>query len=116
MRPRPETTPDETLYVSPSGLPIATTSPPTSTAPPSVAGTTGCGSVAGASVAMSCFGSADATLAADLVPSEKIRLTGLRSAITWFAVRTVPSSATITPVPSAPCAVRTTATDGPTRR
>ena len=40
---------------SPSGLPIATTPPPTSTAPPSVAGTTGCGSVAGASVAMSCL-------------------------------------------------------------
>jgi len=80
-----------------------------------VAGTTGCGSVAGASVATSCSGSADATVAVDFVPSAKTRLIALRSAMTWFAVSTVPSAATITPVPSAPRAVRTTATEGPTR-
>ena len=113
---RAEITPDETLYVSPSGLPIATTGPPTSTPPPIVAGTTGSGSVAGASIAMSFFGSAAATVAADLVPSAKMTLTALPSAMTWWAVRTAPLSETITPVPSAPRAVRITATEGPTRR
>jgi hypothetical protein len=40
VRLRPETTPAETLSVSPRGLPIATTDAPTSAPPPRVAGTT----------------------------------------------------------------------------
>ena len=57
------------LCRSPSGLPMATTSEPTATLPPSVAGTTTSGSFLGVSVAMSIFGSAAVTVAADLVPS-----------------------------------------------
>ena len=53
------------LAVSPSGLPIATTSSPTATPPPSTAGTTVSGNSAGVSVAMSCLASAPATTAFD---------------------------------------------------
>ena len=51
----------------------------------------------------------------DLVPSANTMLMALLSATTWFAVSTDPVAVAITPVPSAPLAVRTTATDGPTR-
>ena len=70
--------------------------------------------MAGVSVAMSVLASAEATVAVDFVPSENTMLIALPSEMTWSAVSTVPSSAATTPVPSAPLAVRTTATDGPT--
>ena len=57
------------LSRSPSGLPMATTSEPTATPPPSVAATTTSGSFFGVSVAMSIFGAEEATFAAALVPS-----------------------------------------------
>ena len=69
VRFRPETTPVVVLARSPSGLPMATTSEPTATPPPRVAGTTTSGSFVGVSVAMSIFGLAAATVAAALVPS-----------------------------------------------
>ena len=59
--------------------------------------------------------SAEATVAVDLVPSANTMVIALLSAMTWFAVRTDPVAVAITPVPKAPLAVRTTATDGPTR-
>ena len=55
----------------PSGFPMVTTSEPTATPPPRVAGTTTSGSFLGVSAAMSIFGSAAVTVAAALVPSAK---------------------------------------------
>src|SRR3954470_11867617 len=93
---------------------MATTGPPTLTLPPMVAGTTVCGSVAGVRVAMSVLASVEATVADDVVPSENTMLIAVPSDTTWAAVTTSPLSDATTPVPSAPFAVRTTATDGPT--
>ena len=60
------------LSRSPSGLPMATTSAPTATPPPSVAGTTTSGSFARVSVAVSIFGFAEAIVAVVFVPSAKV--------------------------------------------
>ena len=98
VRSSPETTPEDTLSVRPSGLPIATTDAPTSAPPPRVAGTTTCGSLAGVSRAMSVclFGRGDGR--------SRHRAVGEgdddgpdASAMTWSAVRIVPLSATMTP-------------------
>ena len=48
---------------------MATTSEPTATLPPRVAGTTTSGSFVGVRAAMSILGAAEVTVAADLVPS-----------------------------------------------
>ena len=114
VRLRPETTPAETLSVSPSGLPIATTDAPTSGSPPRVAGTTTLGSFTGPSSAMSVFLSDERTLAFATVPSAKVTVMLLPPATTWSAVRIVPSSATMTPVPRS-WPVRTRTTDGASR-
>ena len=93
---------------------MAMTAAPTSAPPPRVAGTTTCGSFAGESVAMSSFGLAAATVAFAVVPSANVTVMVPPPAMTWFAVRIVPSSATMTPVPSSSPA-RTITTDGATR-
>jgi len=63
---------------------------------------------------MSSFGSAAATVAFAVVPSANVTVMGPLEAMTWFAVSIVPSSATMTPVPSS-WLVRTMTTDGATR-
>ncbi len=82
VRFRPETTPAETLKSRPSGLPIATTSVPTTGSPPRFAGTTTCGSLAGESVAVSCLGLAELIEAAAVVPSAKVTVMLLAPAMT----------------------------------
>jgi hypothetical protein len=111
---RPETTPVETLSARPSGLPTATTGAPTLAPPPRAAGTRGSGSDAGLSTATSCAGSAETTAADAVAPSKNVTVIRVAPAMTWFAVTIVPSSATITPEPSA-WLVRTTTMDGLTR-
>jgi hypothetical protein len=80
-----------------------------------VAGTTGCGSVARGERRDVVLGIGGRHGRGRLRAVGEDQADRLRSAMTWFAVSTVPSAATITPVPSAPRAVRTTATEGPTR-
>src|SRR5918993_2169820 len=116
VRFRPETTPVVVLCRSPSGLPMATTSEPTATPPPRVAGTTTSGSFFGVSVAMSIFGYAAAIVPDVLVPSANTIEMSPPPETTWWAVSTVPVSVTITPDPSEPFEVVISTTDGTTCR
>ena len=116
VRFRPETTPVVVLPRSPSGLPMATTSDPTATPPPRIAGTTTSGSFFGVSVAMSIFGFAEATVAAAFVPSANTIEMSPPPETTWWAVSTVPVSVTTVPDPSEPFELVISTTDGTTRR
>ena len=63
---------------------------------------------------MSSFGLVPATVACAVVPSANVTVTAPPPAITWFAVKIVPLSATMTPVPRS-WLVRTMTTEGATR-
>src|SRR5215207_8483423 len=116
LRSRPETIPVVVLSRSPSGLPMATTSEPTATPPPRVAGTTTSGSFFGVSVAMSIFGYEAAIVPDVLVPSANTIEMSPPPETTWWAVSTVPVWVTITPDPSEPFEVVISTTDGTTCR
>ena len=95
---------------------MATTSEPTATLPPRIAGTTTSGSCFGVSVAMSIFGYAAAIVPDVLVPSANRIEMSPPPETTWWAVSTVPVSVTITPDPSEPFEVVISTTDGTTWR
>src|SRR4051812_27602361 len=80
---------------------MATTGSPTCSRPelPSTAGTSTPGIVVGRMAAMSFFGSADWSVAADLVPSAKVTLMPAAPDTTCSAVRMTPCALATTPVP-----------------
>ena len=104
VRPSPEMTPVLIDAYSPNGLPTTNASLPTRTEPglPSVAGTSGFGSVSACRTAMSFSGWLLRIEPADVDPSAKVSLIDFASATTWRLVRMSPASSMITPVPRLP--------------